>query len=921
MRRLITHTALMLFVCALSLSAMAAQEKKMLCDFETDDELKLFEFKKPKELVDKHATSGAKSVMIQPGEYMVNYRTLKWDGYESVDIDVFVEGAEPVAVTLVVRDQHFAKKPSYWNRHNGGYNLRPGENTISIPVNGLYRGEAGSRNNDLKTNIDPTALTQFELGFNCKDANARIYVDNVRLIKEIRPEGILAFDFGPESQTVFPGFTPISWNTVYGQNGNKAGMKRAGWGKSLARDDTFPTRLYQDWVEMGADQNCREFVADVPNGKYHVWVMFTDCGYWGGEQAKHKRRSISTEGTEAYVDDRGEKGPVDYLYRFENIEPKPGDSIWDLYMKDLFQPRRFEVTVADGALNLVFNADAGWSSKVSAIIIYPDANKAEAEKWVAEVEARNKKEFEDRALCMGPKPQKLEVPAAAAAKGYWLGFPAFEKYPTLADAPGAPDGKLSRVSARNQRVSFTFAVRPLKDFSPVALTCTDLAGPGGTIPQANLDLRYVSHGTARSFNAIAYQIVPQTLRRVEGSKLQLAKDLTRQFWITVHTPADAKPGVYTGQVTLAAGALKETLPLSVDVQDFTLDEPEFTFGFYGVWAPPGRLKDAFTLLKQNGMNSFTGGPGIKFDGLDENGKPKLDFSKCDEFFKLVKECGFTKELWAYGGPGMVDGLHDGYVIGATGKKWEQQTGKPFKDLLKIVWTAVKEHADKEGWPPIAYGFCDEPRVLESAREQVELMKAYREAVPFVRVGGSYSVHWGDSELDKAIQEIFKTLVWSGLNTHTETDMQKAKEFGREIYIYNQGLSRYSFGLYQWAEMCKGVKSRMQWHSLCLHGYQFFDLDGREPDTAAYNWTEKEPVPTVALPQCREGADDFRYAVTLWNLAQKKKDSPDAKAALAFLDEINTKIAIQQRDPPPGIMDNEAFRMTCVQHIRKLQAAK
>jgi len=209
-------------------------------------------------------------------------------------------------------------------------------------------------------------------------------------------------------------------------------------------------------------------------------------------------------------------------------------------------------------------------------------------------------------------------------------------------------------------------------------------------------------------------------------------------------------------------------------------------------------------------------------------------------------------------------------------------------------------------------------VLEDALAQVELQKAYREGTPWVKIGGSYSVHWGDSPLDKAIQEIFKTLVWSGLNVHTETDMAKAKEFGREVYIYNQGTNRYSFGAYQWAEMRKGVKARMQWHTLALHGYQYFDLDGREPDTAMINWGRNAIHPTIALPRCREGADDFRFAVTLYNLAQKKKDNPEAKAALDFLEGVNKQIPIAGRNPPKDWMGDEAFRMKCVEFIRKLK---
>ena len=937
MRKLIVA----IFVAAVAVPVYAAQEVKILQDFEDENDLKAWVFKDQNDyfkdkaqfvqsLTDQHATHGQKCLKIAPNEYMNSWKLPKdWSGYDSLEIDFFVEGDGNVGVSLLIGDADWQKKSSYWNRHNGGFNLKPGQNTASIPVNGLYRGEAGSRGNDLKTNINPKEITRFDMGFNAKGgAVTAIYMDNVRLVKETRPDGILAFDFGPESQTLFPGFTAISWNTVYGKDGNKAGLKKVCGHPNRARDDTFPTRLYQDFVWFQEDNN--EFIADVPNGKYHVWLVFDDCGYWGGENCKHHKRTITAEGKEAWVDDRGENGPADYLFRFENIEPKPGDSLWDLYVRDLFKPVRFETEVADGQLNISLTADAPWSCKVAAIIVYPDSIKADAEKWVAEVEDRNRKEFEARAIFVGPKPKQLEIPKDAQTAGWWLGFPSLEEDVMCVDAPGKADGKLNRLAAKGQRISLTFAVRPLKDFGDVKLTATALAKSNTeTIPASNIDLRYVMHGSQRGFNDIAYTIEPVSLRRVDGSGLKLTKDFTRQFWVTVSVPSDAPPGTYVGEATLTAGALKQKVMFTVTVLDFTLDEPDYVMGFYGTHVP-AELPDArrsngyrelFTMLRQNGMNSFTGGPDIRFSGFDAEGKPQIDYSACDEFFKAAKECGFTKAIMSYGGPGMVQGLHDGYVIGNTGRGWAQKTGKPFTEVLKMVWGPVKEHAEKEGWPPILYGFNDEPRVIENAQEQLELQKAYREAVPFVNIGGSYSVNWGNDPLEKVIQETFKTLAWSALNSHSQVDIDKAKEFGRALYIYNQGITRYSFGAYQWAEMQKGVRGRMQWHLLALHGYQFFDLDGREPDTAMINWGRSEIIPTINLPRCREGADDFRFAVTLFNLAQKKKDTAVAKAALAWLEEVNQKIGVAQRNRPQGLMDDETFRVTCIDYIRRLQALK
>ncbi|MBA3708561.1 MAG: hypothetical protein H0W83_07060 [Planctomycetes bacterium] len=916
-------------VLLVGLTSGARGAETTVCDFENDGERAFFEMKTGT-ASDQHVTHGMQSLKVLPGEYLTSWKVPKdWSAFDSIDLDAFVDGDDPVNGSILIGDSAWKDKgTTYWNRHNGTFNLKPGANTISIAVNGLYRGEAGSRGNDLHSNIDPKEIVRLDLGFTTAGKVAAIYLDHLRLVKGTKPDGLLAFDFGPESQTIYPGFAPISWNTIHGANGATAGLKFPAGEANRARDDTFPTRLYQDFVWF--EENGNEFIADVPNGRCHAWLVFDDCGYWGGEAARHRRRTITANGKEVWVDDRGDAGAGDWLFRFEKIEPKPGDSLWDLYMKDLFKPARFDAEVTDGKLRIRLQSDAPWSAKVAAIIIYPDAIKAQAEPWIADIEAKNRAEFEARAVFMGPKPKPLDIPEEAKKQGCWLGYPSFDDTVTFVDAPGAEAGKLARAAARGQQLSFTFAVRPLKDYpGPVALTVTALTGPSGTIPASSLDVRYVHHQTQRTFNDVAYSIMPMGVRRVEKSGLVLTKDLTRQFIITAAVPADAKAGVYAGELALTAGDLRLKLPIAIDVLDLALDDPDFNFGFFGAWIPgdlPKARRDngyfeLASLMKRIGMNSFSGGPAIGFSGFDEAGQPKLDFAACDDYFKALRRAGMTRPVYSYGGPAFVSGLHDGYTIGDTGRGWAKQTGKPFTEVLKTVWTAVEEHAKKAEWLPVYYGMLDEPRALEPAKENLEFHRAYHDGAPFVRIGGFYSVNWQPDPYNEVIQDMFKTMYWSGLGEHAQIDLDKGREFGREVHIYNSGLTRFSFGQYQWAEMRKGVKGRMQWHTLALHGYQFFDLDGREPDPGVINWGHDEIIPTLHCVRSCEGANDFRMAVTLWNLAAKAGDSAEAKAARAFLDDIDHRIPAGHAERPAGLPADEAFREECVRRIKALSAAK
>ncbi|HYE04343.1 MAG TPA: hypothetical protein VEL07_02375 [Planctomycetota bacterium] len=910
-----------------------AQEIKPYLDLETEADIRRWQCKhdnayfkeKPPfrpEFSDEHATSGAKSLKISTDEYLsvTCSPPADWSGYQSMEIDAFVEGDATVNGSLLISDRDWEANRTYWNRHNGTFILVPGRNVISIPVDGLYRGEAGSRNNDLKHNIVPSQIVRFDIGFASKAPGA-IYLDSMRLVREATPEGILAFDLGPESQATFPGFTPITWNTVHGQGGAKAGLKRACGSANRARDDTFPTRLYQDWVWF--EESANEFIADVPEGPLNVWMVFADCGYWGGEQAKFTKRTILANGAAVAVEDRGPAGRHDSLHRFEAIEPRPGDDLWDLYVGELFAPATFRTEGVGGRLRLRVETDAPWSSNVAAIVIYPDAKKAEAERWVASVAERNRREFANRAVYQGAPAPAQE---AADAQELAIGYPTMDRNLSLLDDVGDPSGSMRRTGARGQRLAFTFAVRPGADLGAVGVVASDLTAGAATIPASAVEIAYVHHLTRRSGGGIGYVIAPSNVRPLAGSGLGLPKGLTRQFWITVAVPEDAAPGTYAGGVTLTAGAISRTLPLSVEVLDLALDEPDFNVGFFDVWAPTGTpeeraasMRSALLLMKRNGMNTMTGGPNIPFTGLDESGRPKLDFSACDQFFAVLKECGYTRPIYTYGGPAMVTGLHGSHRIGKEGRAWAEKTGKPFNELLALVWTAVKEHGESQGWPPLNYGMLDEPRVLDDARQSLELHRAYRDAVPFLRTGGYYSIHWDDDPVNLAIQDIFATMHWSGLNVHTQVDLDKARELGREIHIYNQGYDRFSFGAYQFAEMRKGVKGRIQWHANALHGYQFFDLDGREPDTAAMMWGRAGAIPTMVLVRANEGMGDFRFATTLMNLAEARKDSPASEAALAFLDGISRQIPIGERLAPKEYIGDEAFRLECIRHIKAILA--
>ena len=73
----------------------------------------------------------------------------------------------------------------------------------------------------------------------------------------------------------------------------------------------------------------------------------------------------------------------------------------------------------------------------------------------------------------------------------------------------------------------------------------DLVGPAGTIPATAIDSGYVSYRISRvTGEGTVYTIAPRLI--MPGGDVEMPQGLTRRFWMTVRTPADARPGALQG---------------------------------------------------------------------------------------------------------------------------------------------------------------------------------------------------------------------------------------------------------------------------------------------------------------------------------------------------------------------------------------
>jgi hypothetical protein len=71
----------------------------------------------------------------------------------------------------------------------------------------------------------------------------------------------------------------------------------------------------------------------------------------------------------------------------------------------------------------------------------------------------------------------------------------------------------------------------------------------------------------------AVQLVPENARQGRGGfPLAVASNQNQAFWIEVYTKRDLKPGIYRGNVEVTADGTKKSVPIELEVFDFTLPD-------------------------------------------------------------------------------------------------------------------------------------------------------------------------------------------------------------------------------------------------------------------------------------------------------------------------------------------------------------
>ena len=870
-------------------------------------------------VVAEHATDGTKALRIDRG-YVAMIAPQDWAGHDYLKIDMYADAPVALPLTIEIRDK---ETKDYWTRVNYNSLAPPGQSTLIVPLKSLFVGEKGRPGRKLILD----GITRVVVSLN--SPAGPLYIDNMRLDRDTTGasaffEGLHAFDFGPAGSPVMDGFTAITPAMTYSP-GRGYGLKNAKvW---RAADVLEPDPLYQDYIciESGG------LAVDVPNGNYRVFVNVDAPGGFWGENQVYRERTILAQGKKVVSETMDFAGFRKKYFQFWDTEDLPTDDVFDKYGSAHFKEKTFDVPVTNGQLYLEFEGQA-WANAVSAVIIFPVEKAAEGARFLEYVKQRRRFYFDNafkRVL-----PQANGGPLQPTAEEERRGYLAYQR-----DVMGnlnynsAPvRGELGKPIAadafQGEEAPLVLGVLPLKDLGRGEMAVSALTGPQGEIPASDIDVGYVSNRITRETpDGAVYTIAPRVI--LPRSSVAMPKGMTRYFFLHIHTPAGASPGVYTGQVTFTPETGEATpLPVRFTVRKGQLDGMDIPAGPFGgaigvPWLGGDPAAAAFgaemtgkslRLMRERGFTLFTGVPGIQYQGF-KGGKPDLDFRNADKRMQEAKGLGFLA-VDSYGSG--VDGF-DPYFEDTDKMKAAGFTD--YTEFVKTIYTAVQQHAQAAGWLPVYWNIGDEPSgddLKRSIANATAYGIAFPGGPPFFTVPTGLD---GRASADDANFALARALQVATLGTFSEEWINLLHRQGGQWAFYNGG-ARWTYGdfLYKAAKEF-GLKFRVAWHWNASAGDPYYALDCREDDFAcATAGPDGQLMPSVQFEQISEGVDDYRHLLTLARLVKAKAGSAAAQAGEALLRGRMAAFHLGDRDHDGlfGVQDWVTFREQVAGAIEALQ---
>lgn len=832
-----------------------------------------------------------------------------WVGYDWLEIDAENTGSAPQTLTLEIRDD---KTKDYWSRLNWEISLPPGRSTAFVPLQSFVGEKSVIKE---RRRLDLAHLTRLVL--TTAEGAADVIVHKLVLQPEKPYENdfaeLIKLDLGPVSGPVEHGFTQVTSGSTY--------SAKRGYGISAdaqiggVEDRRHPDDLMRDWISF--NKGGLDF--DLPNGKYRVWMMMEDPGYWEYYPSFLGRR-VMANGKTVVDETRSEQDFLGRYFHFDNVEDLPGDDIWKTYIGERYIPTTFETEVVDGQLKLRFDSFGDpRATTVSAILIYPEEQAAKGEAFIGELWERLKRDYGREYREVLPVAPNYSATAGNAFDGALSVFQRPISQNVAAREWPRADEMVSQLKLTMAQGERAVLMAGLHANSALSLIGAELKLDG--VAFAPLHVRYKF--TRVNQDGTAYASLPRVtdpLRVSDAQPLDFPAGRTHSLWFDLDATG-VKPGVHKGALKLTmAGGKTQSIPVSVEVAPWELPKADVPFGYLGI-APtyPGtkylgitqrqvsEMRDSLKIIKDHGFTGITGGlGGPNFDGY-KMGRPSIDVRKADLSVSAIKDVfGPSIDVDSY------LGLEISGLPSTVSDEVIEEYKKTGKDVVRDVLTSVHEYSQMRGWPPIVQAIGDEPSGDDIARV-ASLGRTYRDSGTGIKT----SVYTSFGKMDDPAAVFAGTVDRLYLNYHTEAAIRGILDRGSECALYNQ-VGRYRRGAYLFKVKKLGCRGMLRFAWSSVHADPWYDLDGRESDYAAvYTHMDGKLRLSVDFLRLRESVSDYRYLLKVEQLLATAPDGPARQQAQVWLDGVAARMPGGSGTKDMDDAELATMRREADQHIRQL----
>lgn len=736
------------------------------------------------------------------------------------------------------------------------------------------------------------------------------------------------FNFGPVNAPDFINFKKVSGKTVYdstsgfGWSNLEGNLENGTWvDKSLhwesANNLNTVMRPGPDDLASSYATGPATFILDVEPGDYDVWILTGDWGLL--EYVPYESYAIEVEGSVAVRFQANEEEFYKIFNKPANDDTINHEEVYERYIKPRFQWKKITVNVSDGQLSVRVVSEkrdrsllnilgdypyseqrsgpkARFSGALNALIVTP--SHLDSERLVERVETMRRKNFLSKLTKKPVQQYESHANPTDLRRGYNVYFP--DILDTVVPNTVRPHDKkpIKLLATWGEYVPITFAISPHQFLGATEIIFESLTGPHGErIETSNInvgEVRYVADPVDYRKRK-AWQPIPGPI--VPINNLKLTAKVSKQFWITIHVPENAEPGLYLSNLQiLPTQGVSVNVPVELEVLPFKLKRPTHLatgltyfvpirhayFGKERFWQ---RVREEFADMRRHNMTSvqLTGMGMGNYDGLDQ-------------LFSAYREAGFEQPIYF---------LESASIVNLIKKKRGLTINSDeFEDFYKKYENTIKKfQAEKmnRDWPDVIFNFGDE--FTNKAKEDFgeEIAKRLKQ-IPDIMTGADVN---GDKELELLAPHVSILAFnrgWAGPNNinkdkqqllRAET-VQKIKEMGATPWLVNIGKDRFSNGYYYWKMSRMGLQGKMEWIYSNYRALPHNAFDGRGShssilNAAVYPGPDDSILSTIPYERMRQGLDDLAYLHTLKYMTENAPSSQVRYESEALIERIDMMI--------------------------------